>query len=349
MGSGTTAIEASRFARKVFGIEVDPYARLIATVSTTRHNNRELSKLEVLIKEIEEAAKSISPDVSLEPNLKNVEYWFDEENYTNLTRLKTSIFAHTQSGKQRDFFLTAFGDIIRACSKAERQSLKPYISTKYIKTPKPVFQEFAKIAPRYLNAISTNRNNLSKAIIWAGEDATNFDLKNEVSIAISSPPYINAMDYTRCIKLESSWIGTGNDDSLRNVKTNQLGENARQRTAAPDEQLVKLCEKNFGSLLDIDKSRYQTAVAFFADMKKNLICVERSLKRGGTYFVIVGNSKIRGLEIPTHEIIAEIAVSVGFSWDRYFYYKIKDHRTSIPRGTRGGKIEVEHVMGLKKN
>jgi hypothetical protein len=65
--------------------------------------------------------------------------------------------------------------------------------------------------------------------------------------------------------------------------------------------------------------------------------------------MIIGNSTIRGEYLPTHQIIAEIAKSVGFSWYHYFKYPIKDHRTSIPRNGEGGKIEYEHVIRLLKN
>ena len=83
-------------------------------------------------------------------------------------------------------------------------------------------------------------------------------------------------------------------------------------------------------------------------MERNIASVFSALRRGGKYFIIVGDSRIRRLEVPTHRILAEIAKRLGLSWDHYFYYRIKDHRTSIPRGDRGGKIEYEYVIGLTK-
>lgn len=346
MGSGTTAIEASKNAKSVYGVEIDPYARLVSAVSTTRYGHDELAELETIIQKILVEGRNVQADQQLQPDLKNVEYWFDEQNYDDLLRLKTSIRKLAKSGKQHDFLMTAFGDIIRACSKAERQSLKPYISKKYPKTPKLVFDEFARIAPKYITAVSRNISNSSEGIIWLGDDATDFRLDGGVDIAITSPPYINAMDYTRCIKLESAWIGTANDSVIKFVRSRQLGESVRRHSMVESDVIGKLCKDSFSSLQDLDPIRYQTAVAFFEDMKNNLLSVKQALKTGGQYYIIIGNSKIRGIEIPTHEILAKIGLAVGFEWDSYFHYRIRDHRTSIPRGDRGGKIDFEHVIGL---
>ncbi len=346
MGSGTTAIEAVNFTDRIYGVEIDPYARLIATVSTNKFSQDEINEIRQCLTEVVASENEITPDVSLRPDVKNIEYWFCDQNFNDLLKLKTALFTIVRKKKYKDFLLTAFGDIIRACSKAERQSLKPYISTKYTKVPKPVFSEFERIALKYLNAIGFNQDNRSDNIVWVGQDATNFQIKDPLDLAITSPPYINAMDYTRCIKLESAWIGTGNDAIMKSVKSSQLGEDVRRHGFDEDNELMALCNTHFSELQNLDTVRYQTSMAYFLDMKRNLDCVKTALRPGGKYYLIIGNSKIRGIEVPTHLIIAEIAKSLGFVWDEYFYYRIKDHRTSIPRGNRGGKIEFEHVIGL---
>ena len=348
MGSGTTAIEATKFARRVFGVEVDPYARLIATVGARKYTGKDIAKIGTLFEEVTERVGSQKLKNELRPALRNVEYWFDEENFEELLRLKGAIFEIAEEGKYRDFFLAVFSDIIRAASKAERQSLKPYISRKYIKVPKPAVDEFNRIAPKYMKAVEGTHKNLAGGITWVGKDATQFVLNERVDLAITSPPYINAMDYTRCIKLESAWVGTGNDEVIREVKNAQLGESIRRHRDTCNGTALRLSWDHFGKLAKIDKARFDTAVAFFDDMARNLECVFDALKPGGSYFIIIGNGRLRGVEIPTHSVLAELAKSIGYQWLGYFKYPIKDHRTSIPRGDRGGKIECEHVLELKK-
>jgi len=348
MGSGTTAIEAVRRANSVHGVEVDPYARLIATVAVRKYSEGEIQELESLVSEIGSKVDSQKPDKALLPELKNIDYWFGETNFSDLLKLKSTIFDVTNEGVARDFLLAAFGDIIRACSKAERQSLKPYISKKYIKQPKPVLAEFLRIAPKYVQAITQSSDHKCDGIVWEGQDATEFGTSKSIDLAITSPPYINAMDYTRCIKLESAWIGTADDAAIRVVRNAQLGESVRRHCVSDDEFISSLAIKHFGELQAIDEVKFKTALAFFDDMRGNLQSVFNSLKAGGSYYIIIGNSKIRGIDVPTHLAIADIATELGSKWEKYFLYRIKDHRTSIPRGDRGGKIEFEHVLGLVK-
>lgn len=348
MGSGTTAIEAVRYAKSVHGVEVDPYARLIATVATRRYSKDEIQEISFLISEVENRFDSQLPNEALSPRLTNIEYWFGNSNFSDLLKLKSTIFELTSEGKIREFLLAAFGDIIRACSKAERQSLKPYISKKYEKKPKQVLDEFLRIAPKYIEAVSQSYIHKSAEIVWEGFDATDFNVSASIDLAITSPPYINAMDYTRCIKLESAWIGTADDAAIKTVRNAQLGEGIRRNRVIDEDFVYSISRQHFGELEAIDEARFKTALVFFDDMRRNLKSVFRALKPGGSYFIIIGNSRIRGLDVPTHQVIADLSGELGFKWDKYFLYRIKDHRTSIPRGDRGGKIEVEHVLGLVK-
>ena len=83
-------------------------------------------------------------------------------------------------------------------------------------------------------------------------------------------------------------------------------------------------------------------------MYKNLSSVFQALVDGGEYHVIIGDNDIKNVPVPTHQLIAEMALKIGFLWPIYYKYPIKDHRTSIPRNGKGGKIEHEFVLGLKK-
>jgi hypothetical protein len=64
--------------------------------------------------------------------------------------------------------------------------------------------------------------------------------------------------------------------------------------------------------------------------------------------MIIGDNTIRGVDVPTHEIIAHLAEKIGYKWIGYYKYEIKDHRTSLPRNNTKNKIEYEHVIMLQK-
>ena len=104
----------------------------------------------------------------------------------------------------------------------------------------------------------------------------------------------------------------------------------------------------YDKILPKDKGRANTCMAYFNDIYKNLICVYQALKPNGEYHIIIGDNTIKTIEVPTHKIIASLAESVGYKWFGYYKYKIKDHRTSIPRDNVKNKIQLEYVLMLKK-
>lgn len=352
MGSGTTALEGNLRGFNVYGLEVDPYARLISEASVQRFSITELNELKNFSTEFEKEFKKTKSISSLIPEIQNIDHWFPEKSVNDLVKLKRVIMNFTESRpKFKNFLLAAFGDIIRGVSFAERQSLKPYVSSRFEKKPGDVLTLFQKCILKYIagaKAVSEFKGYGAGKINWVKGDATSFGLKKVIDVAITSPPYINAMDYVRCIKLESSWVGTGAAEVFSAVRSSQVGESARGKRQVISPLVAGIIKADYDRILKLDAARAKTVAAYFEDMHHNLMCVFAALKKGGCYHIIVGDSVVRGASIATHQHIADIAKLVGFEWTSYFKYQIKDHRTSLPRNGRGGKIDFEYVVTLRR-
>ena len=356
MGSGTTAVEATNLNCQVYGTEMDPFARLIAEVSVMEFSNKEQKEILENYYQIVNNWKSQRPIRKYYPDLKNIEYWFSDSNFNDLLKLKSYLYENIQNEKYLKFFKVAFADCIKPSSKMERQSTKPYISSKYAKKIKPVDQSFEYSFSAHLGALSNiNSSNLHK-INWVGFDATNFNTINDkIHLAITSPPYLNAFDYTQIIKIESSWVGTLVNSDIEHLRFKQVGHQKRreQEIAEIVSEMFypfyqKLAENPKKSSKTSNINMAKNCLAYFNDIYKNLISVKKSLHDKGEYHMIIGDNVINGIDIPTHRIIARIAEKVGFDWSGYYKYPIKDHRTSIPRNSGLGKIKYEYVIILKK-
>lgn len=359
MGSGTTAVEATNLNCRIYGTEMDPFARLIAEVSVAKFSSKEQEEILENYNEIVNNWKNQRPIKKYYPDLKNVEYWFDDSTFKDLLKLKSYIYENITNEKYLKFFKIAFADCIKPSSKMERQSTKPYISSKYEKKIKPVDESFEYSFKAHLNALSqinSNSNNLQE-INWVGFDATNFNtIDNKIHLAITSPPYLNAFDYTQIIKIESSWVGTLVNSDIEQLRLKQVGHQKRR-----EQEITKIVSEIFDpyfkKLVENPKKSSKTSniniakncLAYFNDIHKNLHSVKKSLIEQGEYHMIIGDNVINGIEIPTHKIIAEIAEKIGFNWFGYYKYPIKDHRTSIPRNGSGGKIKYEYVIILKND
>ena len=134
-GSGTTAIEAMLLGRNAMSIDIDPFARLLIKVKTTVYSKEDIDFLDEVVRKI----KEMSPDESFQypiPGIPNIEKWFCDKSILWHSFFKYTIdklAANNQNVK--DYLYVVLSGIIRKVSNADEVSPKPYISTKYPKTP----------------------------------------------------------------------------------------------------------------------------------------------------------------------------------------------------------------------
>ena len=353
MGSGTTAVETVIAGHDAFGVEIDPLARLITEVRLHQYLDSDIFHLRKNYTDIVKQWQKCRPDSNLSPQLQNIQYWFSSDQFRDLLKLKSCIYKNvgieTVAGK---FFRVVLADMIRPTSLAERQSLKPYISKKYTKIPVAVSDAFKKSFESHISAIHEFRDDVDthplKPLTWIGFNATDFTSgRRKMDCVITSPPYANALDYVRCIKIESAWVDCGDPTTFAMLQKSQVG-GASRLNEEYESTVNQIVGNTVTTISQIDKARAKTILNYFSDIYKNLKCVFKILKPRGEYHMIVGDSVIRGVEVPTHRFIAELAELIGFEWVQYYTYPIRDHRTSIPRQGQGGKIRHEHVISLRK-
>ena len=347
MGSGTTAVETVISGNNPYGLEMDPFARMVAEVSSTIFSKSEQTEIKNVLTTLIDNWKTY--EEAEIPNLTGIKRWFKKEDLSYLLKLKSAIISIVPKNYQ-PFFMVTYADAIKPVSLIERQSLKPYISTKYPKETKDVESSFLYSFDVHFAAMQEmlSSKKTARRISWIGDDATTNNKKKPIiDIAISSPPYINALDYTRCIKVESAFCGTIDNNIAYKLREKQVGHE-RRRAQDIFEVVKNYFTPYYDKIVDSDKQRALTCQAYFNDMYKNLKCVYNVLRKHGEYHVIIGDNTIKGVEIPTHEVIRQLALEVGFECFGYYKYVIKDHRTSIPRNKKNSKIEYEHVIMLRK-
>jgi len=102
------------------------------------------------------------------------------------------------------------------------------------------------------------------------------------------------------------------------------------------------------TISESDRKRAFVVLKFFEDMTKNIMAVKKLLRPNSHYVIVVGDSEIRRVNIPTHEILVDIAEQNGLKLDNVFSYIIKNRYLRIPRSGRGGLIKKDWVIDLVK-
>ena len=221
-GSGTTLLEANVNGIDAYGTEIDDIAKLIIKVKTTVLGSRQLELLEQYYLEIINIIAQDDAEVFI-PTITNLEHWFSETTINQLGRMKVYI-ENIMDADIRDFFKLCMVSIIKRVSNADDTSPKPYVSNKIVKNPPTVEKEFASVFRRYKQMMKelSNIEKMGKTEIVQG-NALNFSLSLGIDLAITSPPYINAFDYGRTMRLENLWLATLTEEMLREKKSMYVG------------------------------------------------------------------------------------------------------------------------------
>lgn len=350
-GSGTTNVEALLTRRHSVGIDVDPFSRYLSKVKTTPLNCKELlSAQNYLIRLVlnYKPSKVSEKDIPVFPYREN---WFNKEIILELAYLKKIIETLNASEDIKDFFKICFSSIIRSVSNADDNCTRTVIRKKLNKKVYP-----ADALKKFVEVILVN---VPKMIEFSEKcpidikvsfpdtmDARNINYQSYFDLAVTSPPYVNAVDYPRTHQLESYWLGL-TSGSLAPLKKKHVGtESVSSKEYKKLHKIgVKEADMTLAKIFKEDPRRSYIAFKYLHDMRLNLLEVHKALKTGGRYVVVVGNNKIRGELFENWRYIMDLAKNIGFKVENYFASEIIKHFIKVPREER---INTDWIIVLQK-
>lgn len=351
-GSATTNVEAMLLNRNSVAIDVDPFARYLAKVKTTPIDKFELNEtIDRILKQLVAYNPKMVDSEDI-PEFPYRENWFAKEILLELAFIKKIILNSTDDKDIKDLCLISMSSIIRAVSNADDNCTRTVVRKKLKKDiyPSLALTKFAEnlIVNSYRVIDFTNRLKTKPIVeIPDGNDARFLTYPdNYFDLAITSPPYVNAVDYPRTHQLEMYWLGLANG-SLSKLKEAHIGTEVVK--ASEYKHLHKTGEesadKKIEAIYKIDPRRAYIAYKYLYDMTLNLKEVYRALKPGGRYIIVVGNNRIKGELFENWKYLMNISKNIGYKVENYFGSEIIKHFIKVPREER---ITTDWIIVLKK-
>jgi DNA modification methylase len=344
-GSGTTLVEALAAGRNAIGVDLDPLACLIAEAKVAELDHQRLSDfLSRLVRAAEHAPVRLETPL---PGVNNFDHWFSRDAWAKLQSLKSGIDTLEASPRERRFLLAVFSAILRLVSNADDQTQKTYVSGTRKKSPPDVISTFeAKFAKALqgVSQLSARRQGTFTDIRCAS--ATSLPLADSsVDLIVTSPPYLDSVDYMYNLMLEYFWIGMDVGISSRE------DFNARRRafigSKTPfDLHRLPLSIAHLIDEVNIPDYRKDVVGPYFVHMLAHFKEASRVLKSGGKYVLVVGNSRTQHGMLPLHDALVELAALAGLNIEHAFGYRIRRHYMKFPRKGRGGIILMDWVITL---
>lgn len=337
---------------EMHGFDINPLAVLIARTKFTKTN---LLKIKVykqrLSNAIHELIKKEKNLKKLEiPNFYNIKFWFSDSILQNLLVIK--YFLNKIENKNiRRIFLVSFSETIRECSYTRNHEFKLYrMKLEDIENFNPdvlgiYFSKLSKTIDLYEKYYWPRLNNAKINI--------NYNIfkkkENYYDIVLTSPPYGDSkttVAYGQFSMFSNEWLGI---DYARKIDWMLMGGKATKN----------MYKKGViaGYVVDIAKQSRTRALqvsSFYQDLENSIEQVADSVKKNGKAIYIVGNRRVKNIQLPTDQFIAEKFEEKGFkhlfTYERLLGNKampLKNSPTNI-KNQRASTMTKEYVVVCEK-
>lgn len=359
MGSGTTLLEGMvENVGKVIGFDLNPLAVLISTAKTTKFN------LEKIKKEIDNLDYHLSVLSNYEhPSFTILESWFKQENIDELARLK-AVINNIEDSDVRLFFSVVFSETVRHVSFTRNGEFKLYKipeSKRDSHNPDAIAIFSQKLQSVYTTVKDFYENttflNSQTDVSIMNAAITDSDVKpNSIDLVVTSPPYGDSnttVAYGQFSRLANEWLDFPEPISLdrRLMGGVKAKEIVKFDIAELDDAISMINEKE---KLEKNK-RVPSVVSFYKDYEESIEKVAEVVKHGGVVAYLVGNRRVRDVELQTDIITAKMFEKFGFTHEKTIVRDILNKRMpskTSPTNNRGQKVKTmahEYLVILRKN
>ncbi|HEV3384712.1 MAG TPA: hypothetical protein VG097_07845 [Gemmata sp.] len=321
-GSGTVLAVARNKGHRAFGVDLDPLAVLLAGV-WTRTVDAELvcDKAEEVLDRAKKAFRSLPlsrayPHGSDDETRKFIRFWFDGYARRQLTALSSAI-SRVHDDASREVLWCGFSRLI--ITKTAGASLAMDLShsrphREFTTAPIKPFNRFISAVDTVVsNCPQTGSGSVGPATNVKRGDARSLDIEDSsIDYVLTSPPYLNAIDYMRCSKFSLVWMGY-NVSEIRQIRSESVGTETLSEQALETEWVMSLI-KQLKLKPALSARNLALLAKYICDMGQALSEVSRVLRVGGKAVYVVGDNTVRGTFIRNSSIVIAIAEKHGLTF-----------------------------------
>jgi hypothetical protein len=351
-GSGTTLVEAATLGLRSLGADFDPLGALISTVKTTPLTMREIGDLEKYW------ANSIPVNVRNggRPEISNLNHWFTEPCIAELAYLKARCLQLPD--RLRSFSLVVFSSILRRVSNADDQTQKTYVSGTLRKVPPAPRDLFPAFMAKAISGIRSFSESCIIRPVVMQADARLTVGPDSIGGIVTSPPYLDSIDYVYNQMLEYFWLyeelGLQSQADIKSLRSEPIGF----RRGPVDQTMVGLSSISrvtagrlaplIESIASTSRKEAEHVAGYFKDYAEHLTVCRRAMGNGTRYVLSVGESVVRANRVETPDLLVSLFEDSGFRLVGRCSYQIKRHYMKFPRRANSGTIKLDHILAFEK-
>ena len=374
VGAGTTVLESILSNRNAIGIDVDPIACRISRVISSRFDvpylvtatedlKEKLRSFESLLASDPAACHELGPGSTFTlgsseffvPTVPAIAFWFDPSHMATLSIIRETVACEGSSLVRQAFEVAISSCIIRKWPNTLSYAMdidhsRPHRpNTLRAQTISEQFALFYRVLNRVRDTILGIQESLasveSSARILEGDSnllLAELD-SDSIGFVLTSPPYLNAIDYPRAHKFSQWWISP---------QTTPLGRSEyiglRHSEASNSDANLSSPSHGFSELFAPfqDMPIYRNISRYVADLVEVIHQLYRIARARAKVAFVVANNIIGGEVFPVSAIIEELLKRSGFSSVNVTRRTIKNTRRRYPFGVNGfaGPMKDEYLI-----
>lgn len=352
-GSGTVLRAAAGQGHTALGFDTDPLAVLMARVWTTPLDSVVLRAAAAVVAEEARALPDDSalPWIDADRETRDfTHFWFGERQRGDLRRLACVLQRRAPDDPLADALRIALSRIIitkeRGASRARDVSHS---------RPHRAFGEhdFA-VLPAFVQSAERVGARLAAAPPPGGVTVRRGDARHlavvptaSIDAAITSPPYLNAIDYLRGHRLALVWLGYRLGE-LRAIRAGNIGSE-RAPTAGGESPQAATITAAADGLAALPPRLRRMVDRYALDLAATLAELHRVVRPGGRAVCVVGNSCLHDVFIENDRLVTAAAERAGFRFTGWHVRELPPARRYLPPPTRGAstltrRMRTESVL-----
>lgn len=325
-GSGTVLVQAKLNGYSSYGIELNPLLHFIAT--------SKLSFWDISPQKVLDVASLLpqTDTVTEAPAFLKSHVHFRPQVLKHLQRLKGGLDRFEPKTNEekgvKNLLLLAFASILVDSSNLKRSPCLGYSPTKVVEDDAPLrlFAQKVEQIAEDLRWCQTHYQAFiaTPAKVFLG-NSMETNIPERCDLIITSPPYMNGLDYVMNYKIEMGWLGFGqNHRELKHIKDqmvvcDNVSKDLIRRFEQSQRYTHPWIEHIKGEIEDNIKRRGnyrrqdmpEIVHKYFDDMYRVMQHVSQFLNVGGRFILVVGDSLIADVYVPTDLILAHIGQELG--------------------------------------
>jgi DNA methylase len=374
-GVGTTLVQAMLHNYSTIGFEINPYAALV-TQTKLKAVSIDLAQLDAVIRSVERLKSDpngTAPAKYRPHGFRSRIPFFSNQIEPQVLRLLKKIDS-IPDDDIADITRIAFGSVmVRFSNYTYEPSLgsrpgagKPLIENADV--PAIVVSKLREIRDdiTWLKRQGIVDERHSRHSVYCA-DFLNFNTlisDSSVDLLVTSPPYMNNYHYVRNTRPQLYWLSMLPDGSTKDLEFANFGKYWQTVRGSEPIGLDFNHAELQQTIKDLRKTRLTSGAyggpgwanyvaSYFNDCHRFVEIIKRVMRRGGRAVIVIGNSIIQGIQIPTDEVLGDLANKCGLLYEKRIVLRTKRVGSSITTSSvrRGEKNRVglyETAIVLRK-